>query len=597
MSRKSGFLELTPEHQGQGAGAAVKPSDIAVVIGNQILDEFDRFYRGFTEITQSAKAAFEQRDYSGVLTASRNRLSMYSISMDQLSTRITDEFPAVSREESLWEGVESHYGVLTEKRYEADLALAYMHSVRRAIFRSEWKPVTYSLGETKYLSDTFVANVVEVFQTTEMTTQTVLDIFSVPEFSAPFANAVFDATMVSIRVNRALEKHKLGQAVEKIEVLKGGFFRNRGAYIVGRIELSSQTVIPLVIALLNSEEGIYVDAVINSIPDTHNLFSSTLANFHVSNGHYHEICEFLSSLMPQRPLGLIYSTIGFNHFGKVAVMDELTAELSANNSVFDTAIGFQGTVAIGFQSLNSSYSLKVIRNRPTEQYKWGKFDGIESVLSKYSRVHQINRTGSMLDNIIYYNVKLHRDWFSPLLVQELLKDASESVVSYDDSILFKHLIVQRRVTPLPVYLTTASQAEKEKVMVNLGHCIKNNTAANIFNKDLDARNYGVSQYQKIYLFDYDALELFTDVKIRTNQERVEGEEDVPEWFFEDGAVFLPEEIESGLRIQDRSLRRFFREVHGDLMQVAYWKQIQDQLRQDKVPPVRVYPEENKLKRE
>jgi len=110
----------------------------------------------------------------------------------------------------------------------------------------------------------------------------------------------------------------------------------------------------------------------------------------------------------------------------------------------------------------------------------------------------------MLDNIIYYNVKLHRDWFSPLLVQELLKDASESVVSYDDSILFKHLIVQRRVTPLPVYLTTASQAEKEKVMVNLGHCIKNNTAANIFNKDLDARNYGVSQYQKIYLFDYDA---------------------------------------------------------------------------------------------
>ena len=81
----------------------MKPSDIAVVIGNQILDEFDRFYRGFTEITQSEKAAFEQRDYSGVLTASRNRLSMYSISMDQLSTRITDEFPAVSREESLWE--------------------------------------------------------------------------------------------------------------------------------------------------------------------------------------------------------------------------------------------------------------------------------------------------------------------------------------------------------------------------------------------------------------------------------------------------------------------------------------------------------------
>ncbi|SVE26038.1 uncharacterized protein METZ01_LOCUS478892, partial [marine metagenome] len=181
MSTKSGFLELSPKHQSQGV--AVNSSDVAVVIGSQILDEFDHFYTDFTELTQSAKTAFERRDYSGVLTASRNRLSMYSISMDQLSTRITDEFPDVSREESLWEGVESHYGMLTENRYEADLALAYMHSVRRAIFRSEWKPVTYSLGETKYLSNKFVATVVEVFQMTEITTQTVLDIFSVPGFS------------------------------------------------------------------------------------------------------------------------------------------------------------------------------------------------------------------------------------------------------------------------------------------------------------------------------------------------------------------------------------------------------------------------------
>ena len=133
-------------------------------------------------------------------------------------------------------------------------------------------------------------------------------------------------------------------------------------------------------------------------------------------------------------------------------------------------------------------------------------------------------------------------------------------------------------------------------MVNLGHCIKNNAAANIFNKDLDARNYGVSQYQKVYLFDYDALELVTDVQIHTNQDRIEGEEDIPDWFFEDGAIFLPEEIESGLRIKDRSLRRVFRAKHGDLMQTSYWRKIQSQLAQKKVPPVRVYPEEHKLKR-
>ena len=92
------------------------------------------------------------------------------------------------------------------------------------------------------------------------------------------------------------------------------------------------------------------------------------------------------------------------------------------------------------------------------------------------------------------------------------------------------------------------------------------------------------------MFDYDALEQFTDVKIRTNQNQFEGEEDIPEWFFEDGVIFLPEEIESGLRIPNRSLRQLFREVHGDLLQVDYYERIQDELRLGKVPSARVYPE-------
>ena len=196
----------------------------------------------------------------------------------------------------------------------------------------------------------------------------------------------------------------------------------------------------------------------------------------------------------------------------------------------------------------------------------------------------------MLDNIIFYNVKLDREWFSLTLVEELLNDASECVSLQGDSLFFRHLIVQRRLTPLPVYLENSFDADSETAVVNLGHCIKNNMAANIFNKDLDARNYGVGGFIKVYLFDYDALEKFTDVKIRTNRNQFEGEEDIPDWFFEEGVVFLPEEIETGLRIPNSSLRRLFREVHGELLQVEYWTHIQDELNSGKVPSVRVYPE-------
>lgn len=203
----------------------------------------------------------------------------------------------------------------------------------------------------------------------------------------------------------------------------------------------------------------------------------------------------------------------------------------------------------------------------------------------------------MLDNILYYNLRLQRDWFDEDLCEELLRDAGECVTRQGDALVFKHLIAQPKMIPLPNYLETAATEDAEIVVENLGHCIKNNAAANIFNKDLDGRNYGVSAHLKVYLFDYDALEPFTEVKIRTNLDRVDGEEDIPDWFFEDGVIFLPEELESGLRIHDRTLVRRFRTLHRDLLTVNYWESLQEDLRQDLVPSISVYPEECRLLRQ
>ena len=222
-------------------------------------------------------------------------------------------------------------------------------------------------------------------------------------------------------------------------------------------------------------------------------------------------------------------------------------------------IGFPGTVAIGFHSPSSGYVLKVIRDKPTDQYKWGVFDGVPSVIEKYTRVHEINRTGSMLDNIIYYNVKLARACFDPALLDEILEQAAGTVSLVGEDVVFRQLIVQFRLVPVPVFLERASQVEAENAIISLGTCIRNNAAANIYNKDLDGRNYGVGKYQKVYLFDYDAVQPLTDVIIATNLGREEGEEDVPDWFFSNEPVFLPEELEAGLRIDDRGLRRLFRE--------------------------------------
>ena len=115
-------------------------------IAQLVLNEFDVFYNSYKEITESAKDAFENCDFQESLQISQKRLSLYSVSMYRLGDEITKSFPDVSKKQEFLDGVEDNYRQLVEYRYEGDLALAYLHSVRRAIFRGEWTPVDYSFG-------------------------------------------------------------------------------------------------------------------------------------------------------------------------------------------------------------------------------------------------------------------------------------------------------------------------------------------------------------------------------------------------------------------------------------------------------------------
>lgn len=571
----------------------------AGALAGWVLAEFDAYYNESRGIPALARQAFQDRDHGRSLSLSRRRLSIYSESIHALGRKIAERYPDLAAVESHWRRVEAAYLPLIEGRYEADLAYAFINSVQRKIYQGEWQPVEYDFGGTGWLHHGHSSQICRAFPGgPSLAPETVIEILSIPGFSRAYQDKVEDAYLVADRVNDALrdgtERRRTLQAVEMIDA---GFYRNRGAYLVGRLVLDGGEVAPLVIALLNDENGIYVDAVLTSEADCHNIFSSTLANFHVPNPHYHELAAFLHGIMPRRPVGLHYSTIGFNHVGKVAVMNDLRAELARADERFELAVGFRGTVAIAFSAPSSRYTLKVIRDTPTKDYKWGAFAGLESVLDKYRRVHEINRTGSMLDNIIYYNLRLRAEWFDEELREELVEHAGASVSSRDGALVFKHLIAQPKMIPLPVYLEHASEANARIVVENLGHCIKNNAAANIFNKDLDGRNYGVSQHLKVYLFDYDALEPFTDIKIRTNRDRIDGEEEVPAWFFEDGVIFLPEEVEVGLRIRNRELVRHFRACHANLLTVLYWQALQDDLLSGKVPSISVYPDDRRLVRQ
>jgi len=561
-----------------------------------ILAIFDEFYRKLCEYPYRAMRAFETMDPQASIRISKERLGLYSQYIARHGPRIHAAFAALADNPKIWDELDRLFGSMIVEHYEADIAFSFAHSIRRNIAREGWRPVAYSFPSPSKRRALSMAQVYRRIPVQgRIDAELIANALQAPRFSVPFRDLRGDCERIVERVDFLLDSDAPDAALPvALDVVEAGFFRDRYAFVVGRWVLSDSSFVAFVVALLNSDGGIGVDAVLHRVADVHNLFSSTLANFHVTTRLYYQTCVFLFSLMPKRPLGHHYSTIGFNHVGKVAILNEVIEQVRQSGQRLGRSPGFAGTVALGFTFKACSYHLKVIRDRPTTSYKWGEFPGVAAVLDKYREVHEINRAGSMLDNVMYFNLMLDKDLFEPDLLDDICREAGGSVQVEGESVFIRSLIVQLKIVPLPLYLEGADESEIRNVIVNLGNCIRNNAATNIFNKDLDSRNYGVGRYGRVLLFDYDAVERLTDVKIRTNLDREPGEEDVPAWFFENGPIFLPEEIEYGLQLKNELARRHFRIVNPDLMTVHYWQQVQQMHQRGEVPQLRMYPESCKL---
>jgi isocitrate dehydrogenase kinase/phosphatase len=559
-----------------------------------ILSIYNDFYSQLCEYPHRAQRAFETMDPHASIRISQERLGLYSRYIAEHGPRILAAFPALAADTAVWEALDRLFTAMIVDRYDADIAFSFAHSIRRNIGRGLWRPVAYSFPPPSKLRAYSMASVHRRLRVLDRIDAELLSTaLRVPNFSVPFRDLQGDAEKIRERTEQLLHDASNGSRVLALDVVEAGFFRDRSAFIVGRWVLADDRIVPFVVALLNSPEGIYADAVLHRVSDIHDLFSSALANFHVTTRLYYQTCVFLFSLMPRRPFGNHYSTIGFNHVGKVAILNEINEQFRRGHR-FQRSPGAPGTVALGFTFNECTYHLKVIRDKPTNSYKWGAYPGVAAVSDKYRVVHEINRAGSMLDNVMYFNLRLDRDMFDPELLDEICRQAAGSVQVDRDGVYLRSLIVQLKIVPLPVFLETADDNATRAVMVSLGHCIRNNAATNIFNKDLDSRNYGVGRYGRVFLFDYDAVEKLTDVKIRTNTDREPGEEAVPEWFFEDGVIFLPEELEHGMQLKSPYARRCFREENSDLLSVEYWQDVRQKLKRGEVPGLQIYPDSAKL---
>jgi hypothetical protein len=120
----------------------------------------------------------------------------------------------------------------------------------------------------------------------------------------------------------------------------------------------------------------------------------------------------------------------------------------------------------------------------------------------------------MTDILEYSDVAFPRERFADDLLAELLAVAP-SVVEFDgDHVVIKHLYIERRMTPLNIYLERADDAQRAHAMREYGDALKELAAVNIFAGDLLFKNFGVTRFGRVVFYDYDEIEYLTDCSFR-----------------------------------------------------------------------------------
>ena len=197
----------------------------------------------------------------------------------------------------------------------------------------------------------------------------------------------------------------------------------------------------------------------------------------------------------------------------------------------------------------------------------------------------------MADTLEYSYVALPKKRFSAELLEELQQVIGDSLSFEDELVVIKHLYIERRMIPLNIYLETASLEEKSHIMDDYGQAIKQMLAANIFPGDMLLKNFGVTRHKRVVFYDYDEVQYMLDVNFRSFP-KTDNYEDA---LFAEGTVcaapgdVFPEQMATFVTPQPQ-IRELLFSKHPELLDAAYWRQKQQNIRNGVVEDIFPYPD-------
>ena len=565
-------------------------------IAQNIANKYDILLNSFNEITLTAQVYFENQQYQDLFTRQQERYRLYG----KFVKEVLQETQLILVEDlynvEYWKLIKIEFSAIIETKPHKRNSETFFNSITRKVFvnesfNSDYEFFDYNDYKPVANAEEKIFDVIECSHFSKIAIKQVLKYF---KFNVPYEDLERDAQRIFDEIAPIIIYQKANLYLERIEVLKPVFYRNRGAFLIGRLFYKNWSM-PFAIPLLNEENGIFVDSIIYSAAEISIVFSFTRASFFVYTKFPALLIVYMKGLLPHKSVGELYDSIGYYRHGKTILYRDLMNYIYNHEDKFIVAPGIKGMVMAVFTLKYYNLVFKIIRDK----FEAPKNCTREFVIKKYEEVEINDRVGRMAYAHLFENLQFPRNLFTHELIRELLDTCKESVEFKGDIVLIKHVYIERKMTPLNLYL----QNEKNpinlcRVILDYGFCVKELAAANIFPGDLLLKNFGVTRHGRVIFYDYDEIAKLTELRFR----RLPQPDDEDEMRCNTDIItaepndIFPEEFKAFMA-PDGPIGEIFLAEHHEIFDPKYWRNIQKAIKAGEYLKFYAYDQHNRFNRD
>ena len=568
------------------SGSADARAPSARQCAQQIVEAFARYNAEFRAITRRAPLRFDSRDSRGGQRDAVERIELYDRFVNQTIAELRQALGDAATDRVLWRDIHVEFEHQIANLSDPEFTKTFFSSISRRLFGTIGvaPDIEFVAADLDPLANVHSAVGTNTYVNHGSLMLLFEDLLGDIRFSSQWRDLDKSIAHVAAEVSSALQTRGERREVEKVEVIRPVFYQISRAYIVGRI-IGRRFVLPLVIALKNSDGGVLVDAVMVSEDDISIVFSFTRSYFHVDLERVAEAVVFLKSIMPRKPVSELFTVLGRAKQGKTERYRELIHHLEHTADLFVQAPGERGLVMVCFTLPSFDVVFKVIRDR----FAYPKTVIRDEVLAKYRLVFIHDRAGRLVDAQEFRRLRFPRARFSAELLEELERETGQTVHGDGPDLVFDHMYIERRMTPLNLYLRSAPPAAAEQAVLDYGQCIRDLAYTNIFPGDLLLKNFGVTRHGRVIFYDYDELCQVTDCTFRDLPQATNEEDEMrgEAWFYVGENDVFPETFIRFLAFDDAQRAALLR-LHGEILTAAFWRAVQQRLREGEFVEVLPY---------